>query len=496
MDVGIIAIVVVYMAAMIGVGLYARTKIKDSEDYHLAGRRLGVVMLAGTLAATEIGGGSSVGVAERAYGDWGLSAGWYVVSAGIALVLVSFVAPAMRRSMATTVPQVIGNRYGTASQVITATLALVAMVALTAVQITATATIVSVLGGLNFELAIIITGVIVVFYTWLGGMWSVTLTDFIQFFIIIFGFALAVPFAINNAGGWDTITANLPEGQLGFTKIGWPTIIGLIIMYTMTFSTGQEAVQRYYSARSPKVAVRGSLLAGVLMALYAFIPAILGLVALAVYPDIEGNNALATVATGLLPTLMAGLLLSAVMSATLSSASGDMLGAASIFVKDLLPRVKKDVTATQELKISRWAVIISGAIATLISLGSQAIIPLLIFAFTMRSAGPFSAYIFALMSRRTSRRAGLVSIILGTIGGVGWQLTDSLWGIDPIIIGGGLGLLSFLLINWIDGRRGNLSGDERDLGADSDDTPEGDDVPRAQDSERRTPTKMEPEEFR
>lgn len=143
----IVVIMVVYLAGMIGIGIYSRSRISNTEDYHLAGRRLGVLMTAGTLAATEIGGGSSVGVSARAYGSWGLSAGWYVVAAGIGILLVSFVAPAMRRSMATTVPEIIGRRYGAASQTITAVLGSVAVMALAAVQITATATIVSTLGG-------------------------------------------------------------------------------------------------------------------------------------------------------------------------------------------------------------------------------------------------------------------------------------------------------------------------------------------------------------
>lgn len=178
----LVVIMAVYLAAMVGIGLYARSRISNTEDYHLAGRRLGVLMTAGTLAATEIGGGSSVGVASKAYGSWGLSAGWYVVCAGIGILLVSFVAPALRRSMATTVPEVIGRRYGVPSQVITAVLGAVALVALAAVQITATATIVSTLGGVEMRTAIIVSGLAVVFYTWLGGMWSVTLTDFVQFF--------------------------------------------------------------------------------------------------------------------------------------------------------------------------------------------------------------------------------------------------------------------------------------------------------------------------
>ncbi len=456
----VVMIMVVYMAAMIGIGLYARTKVTDTEDYHLAGRRLGVLMTAGTLAATEIGGGSSVGVASRAYGDWGLSAGWYVVSAGIGILLVSFIAPMMRRSMATTVPEVIGRRYGPASQTITAILGGFAVMALAAVQITATATIISTLANIGAVPAILFSGVAVVFYTWLGGMWSVTLTDFVQFFLIVGGFALAAPFAINAAGGWGSVVDRLPEGQLGFTKIGWTTIVGLIILYFMTFSTGQEAVQRYYSARTPRVAVLASILCGLLMTAYAFIPAIIGLVALAEFPDIQANNALATVAVNLLHPVVAGLLLSAVMSATLSSASGDLLGAATIYVKDLYPKItKKPLTDEQELKISRLMVLVVGTAAILISLWSQAIIPLLVFAFTMRSAGPFSAFIFSLIWKRTSQLAGLVSIIVGTIVGVAWEAVGDTETIASIITGSVAGLIVFLFIHMIDARRGNLTGD-------------------------------------
>lgn len=328
-------IILVYMLGMIGIGFYAKTKIKDSSDYHLAGRRLGPVMLAGTLAATEIGGGSSVGVASKAYGEWGLSAGWYVVSAGIAIILVSFIAPYMRRALATTVPEVIGRRYGKSSQLIASILSLIASSALTAVQITATASIVHVLTGFDVKWAIIISGAVVVFYTFLGGMWSVTLTDFVQFFIIVIGFAIAVPFAFSNAGGVEHVMNQLPKEQLGFTKIGWTTIIGFIVLYFMTFSTGQEAVQRYYSARDEKTAIWGSVMCGVLMSLYAFIPAVLGLIGLATFPNIDENSALATVSTELLPPAIAGILLSGVISATLSSASGNLLAVASVYIKDV-----------------------------------------------------------------------------------------------------------------------------------------------------------------
>lgn len=448
-------IIIVYMAAMVGIGLYAKTKIKDSNDYHLAGRRLGPIMLAGTLAATEIGGGSSVGVASKAYGEWGLSAGWYVVSAGIGILLCSFIAPLMRRAMATTVPEIIGRRYGTSSYAISSILSFVASIALAAVQITATATIVHVLTGFNLTWAILISGIAVVFYTYLGGMWSVTLTDFVQFFIIVFGFAIAVPFALHNAGGFDSVISNLPPEQLGFTKIGWKTIIGLIILYFMTFSTGQEAVQRYYSARNEKTAVVGSLLCGVLMSFYAFIPAFLGLIALAAFPNIDANNALATVSVELLPPLIAGLLLSGVISATLSSASGNLLAVASVYVKDIHGTVlKREVKPENELKLSKRLVVLSGIVAIGISLFSQAIIPLLVFAFTIRSTGPFAAYILGLLWDKVTPRAGLYSIVIGTLVGIGWQLAKEPYGIMAVVAGCIASLITFLLVNWIEIKRG------------------------------------------
>lgn len=448
-------IIIVYMAGMIAIGFYAKTKIKDSTDYHLAGRRLGPIMLAGTLAATEIGGGSSVGVASKAYGEWGLSAGWYVVSAGIAIVLVSFVAPYMRKAMATTVPEIIGRRYGKSSQLIASVLSLVASSALTAVQITATASIVHVLTDFSLSWAIIISGTIVVFYTFLGGMWSVTLTDFVQFFIIVFGFAIAVPFAFSNAGGMEHVINNLPKEQLGFTKIGWGTIIGFVVLYFMTFSTGQEAVQRYYSAKNEKTAVWGSILCGLLMTFYAFIPALLGLIALSAFPNIDENSALATVSVELLPAAIAGILLSGVISATLSSASGNLLAVASVYIKDIHQEIlNKKISDQQELKASRIIIVVIGVLAISISLFSQQIIPLLVFAFTIRSTGPFAAYLIGLVYDKVTKNAGLISIIVGSIVGVIWEILKNPLGIMAVIVGSVASLLTFLIVNKIELNRG------------------------------------------
>lgn len=446
------AIIIVYMLSMVGIGIYAgRKQVKGAEDYLLAGRRLGPIMFAGTLAATEIGGGSTIGVAAKAYGNWGLSAGWYVITAGISILLVSFIAPYLRRAMATTVSEIIGRRFGTSAYLISSILSVVSLVTLGGVQITATATILSVLLGTDLNLAILVSGAIVTFYTMIGGMWSVTLTDFVQFFFIMFGFAVAIPFALDSVGGWSYVVANLPPEQLSFTKVGWETIVGLTVMYYMTFSTGQEAVQRYFSAKDEKTAVIGSVMCGFLMVLYSFVPAILGLIALVAFPNINANNALATVAVELTPPWIAGIVLAAVMSATLSSASGDFLGAATVFTKDIWQQYFNPKLSDKEImKITRVTVLISGILGIGLSLMSQTIIPMLIFAFTMRSAGPFAAFILGLIWERATKNAGLASIIVGSVVGVYWQYLKEPYGIMAIIAGSLAGSAAFAVTTWIE----------------------------------------------
>ena len=440
-------ILILYMLFNIGIGIYCGTKIKNSADYLLAGRNIGVFLTAGTLAATEIGGGSTVGVAAKAYGTWGLSAGWYVTAAGIGVILVSFIAPMLRRTMATTMPEIIEKRFGKASHMVTLILSLSANIALAGVQITASATIISVLTGLPTNWSILLSGVVLVFYTMVGGMWSVTLTDIVHAVVLLAGFSLAVPFAIHNAGGWNHVVSLLPPGQLGFTKVGWKTIVGLIIMYFMTFSTGQECVQRLFSAKDEKTAVRGSLLCGVLMALYSFVPAVLGLIALAIFPNINPNNAIATVATGLTPPLIAGLVMAAVISATLSAGSGDLLGASTVFTKDIYqhyinPKAEDD----NIMRYSKIAVLIFGVIAIGISLYSKAIIPMLVFAFTMRSAGPFAAFVFGLTCKHVTKHAGIWSIIFGSIAGFIWQYLKEPYGIMAIIVGALVSTVIFIIV--------------------------------------------------
>ena len=89
-------IVVLYLLAMLFIGWYSSTKITSNTDFMVAGRRLGPFLMAGTLAATEIGGGSSLGVVENGMSGYGISSAWYIITMGFAFVILTFLAPKFR----------------------------------------------------------------------------------------------------------------------------------------------------------------------------------------------------------------------------------------------------------------------------------------------------------------------------------------------------------------------------------------------------------------
>ena len=207
-------IVIVYLLFMLWIGWYSSTKITSNTDFMVAGRRLGPILMAGTLAATEIGGGSSLGVVQNGMSGFGLSASWYITTMGIAFVILSFVAPKFRAATVKTVPEFFRRRYGRECGLITAVIMFLPLVGLTAGQFIASAVILSTMLNLDYKLAVVIVAVVVTIYSIMGGLWSVTLTDFVQVFLIVIGMLIAVPYAMHYAGGWVNIRANIPEGTL------------------------------------------------------------------------------------------------------------------------------------------------------------------------------------------------------------------------------------------------------------------------------------------
>lgn len=340
------AVVIAYMAFMLFIGWYSKHMISGNADFMVAGRRLGPILMAGTLAATEIGGGSSLGVVQQGMGKYGISAAWYVIAMGFAFVILTFLAPKFRASTVKTVPEYFRRRYGRLPGIITAIIMFLPLIGLTAGQMIASAVILSTMMGISFKVSVIAICAIVTVYSVMGGLWSVTLTDFVQVFFIVFGMAVAVPYALDLAGGWGNVVAHVPAESLDiFSGYSIIDVVALTVMYITTFTVGQEAVSRYYAARDGRTAQKGSVMAAIINFIYGFIPATLGVIVLALinmgtfdaaqFQSVGSRYALPVLAVNAMPPLICGILFAGVISATMSSASSDLLGAGSIFANDI-----------------------------------------------------------------------------------------------------------------------------------------------------------------
>lgn len=284
--------------------------------------------------------------------------------------------------------------------------------------------------NLDYKVAVLIVGIVVTIYAIMGGLWSVTLTDFVQVFLIVVGMIIAVPFATNLAGGWDAVVANVPAETFDIFK-GYSVmdVISLTVMYVATFTVGQEAVSRYYAARDGKAARQGSVLAAIVNFIYAFIPTIMGIIVLALinmgkfnaadFADVGARYALPVLAMEAMPALICGLLFAGIVSATMSSADSDLLGVA----------------------------------ATLIALfNTSSILSILMFAFTLRAAGSFFPYVLGHYWKGASTAGTIASLVAGTIVVVYLENISGgkLFGIQfsqPIVPGLIAGLLAFLIFS-------------------------------------------------
>lgn len=422
------AVVVVYLIAMLFIGWYSSTKINSNTDFMVAGRRLGPLLMAGTLAATEIGGGSSLGVVQNGMSGYGLSAAWYIITMGLAFVILSFVAPKFRAATVKTVPEYFRRRYGKESGLVTAVIMLLPLVGLTAGQFIASSVILSTMLGLSYKVSVIIVAVVVTVYSIMGGLWSVTLTDFVQVFLIILGMLAAVPFALVYAGGWNAVVSNVPKETMNiFAKYDLFGIISLVIMYVGTFSVGQEAVSRFYAAKNETAAKQGAWLAALINFIYAFIPTVLGIIVLALinmgkfsdseFAAVGARYALPILAIRTMPAIICGLLFSGVISATMSSSDSDLLGAGSIFANDIYKTyIRPKASSTEVMNVTKITMIIVGILSMFIALfNTQSIVSILMFCFTLRAAGSFFPYVLGHYWPKASKAGTIASLLCGTI---------------------------------------------------------------------------------
>ncbi len=265
-----LVVIAVYIGAMIGIGFYAKGRAKSESDFLVAGRRLGPLLYSGTMAAVVLGGASTIGGVGLGY-QYGISGMWLVFSIGCGILLLSLVfAGRINRLGVYTVSQMLELRYGRGANLLSGIVMWAYTLMLAVTSTIAYGTIFGVLFDIGKVPAILIGGAVVVLYSVLGGMWSITLTDFVQFVIKTIGiFFVLLPAVLIRAGGFAGLAEKLPDTAFSLTNIGGGTIVTYFVIYFFGLVIGQDIWQRVFTARSDKVAKWAGTASGVYCLLYA-----------------------------------------------------------------------------------------------------------------------------------------------------------------------------------------------------------------------------------
>ncbi len=457
-----IAIIVVYLLAMLAFGFWGKTRTKNSSDFLVAGRRLGPGFYTGTMAAVVLGGASTVGGVGLGY-KYGISGMWLVIAIAVGLLLLSlFFAGPIQRLKVYTVAQMLQLRYG-----INATSASGVVMGLYTLMLTVTstiayATIFNVLFGTSRPLSIAIGAAIVIIYSSIGGMWSITLTDMVQFVIKTIGvFLLLLPFAWYRAGGYSGIKERLggaAGAHFDITSIGVDTIITYFVIYSFGMLIGQDIWQRVFTARSPQVARWCGATAGVYCVLYGIAGALIGTAASVILPGIDAkDDVYAAIAEKVLPVGLSGVVLAAAVAAMMSTASGALIASATVARTDVVPLLgrlvgRKDLGAgdgnpEHDMRSNRIYVVVLGVVATILAMLLSDVVSALTIAYDILVGGLLVPILGGFLWKRANGTGALAAMGVGTAATLITMAFTDVLANEPIYYGLAASIISYIVVS-------------------------------------------------
>lgn len=454
-----IFVVLLYVAAMLALGWYGMRRAKTREDYLVAGRNLGPGFYLGTMAATVLGGASTIGTVRLGYVH-GLSGFWLCAALGLGIIGISlFLAKPLLKLKIYTVTQVLERRYNPTARHASAAIMLVYALMIGATSTIAIGSVMQVLFGIPFWVSILVGGGIVVAYSTIGGMWSLTLTDIVQFLIMTVGLVfILLPLSIGDAGGWDALVAKLPASYFSLTAIGWDTILTYFLIYFFGIFIGQDIWQRVFTARSAKVAKLAGSAAGVYCMLYGLAAALIGMAAKVLLPELDNvNNAFASIVQVSLPDGIRGLVIAAALAALMSTASAGLLAASTTAAQDLWPlfngRQGEDGSAHE----NRVFTLLLGLAVLAIALVVSDVISALTLAYNLLVGGMLVPLLGAIYWKRASTPAAIASMLLGSLTAALFMYRDGLDANTPIYYSLAVSALSFFLLGLLSRRPAALA---------------------------------------
>ena len=453
---------VVYLAFMLGIGVYFFVKSKDGgeKDYFLGGRQMGPWVSALSAGASDMSAWVLMGLPASIYA-FGIGQAWVAIGLAIGYAVSWTVeAPRLRRftivaNDSITVPQYLTNRFVSKSkalQIICAVIFLAAYTIYAASSMKACGTLFHTVIGIDATLAMYLAAAIIVGYTFLGGFSAVCWTDFFQGMLMLAALLIAPIFAliVIKGGGAAESVADLPANYWNLFS-SWKDIVSGL-GWGLGYFGMPHIIVRFMSLESQKSLKKSAKIGitwNVLIVIFSVAAGCIGHLLLGEISD--SSTVFIQMVRMLFPALISGVLLSAILAASMSTADSQLLASASAFASDVYkPVLRKGKASDKEmLWAGRFVVLAISVIAVLIASNpnSGTIMGLVENAWGLFGAAFGPAIMLSLFWKRFNFEGAIAGIVTGAVVDVLWLLCLSSTGIYEIIPGTIAGLIAAIIVS-------------------------------------------------
>lgn len=449
-------IIGVYMLSMIGIGFIFKAKSKNTDDYLVGGRGVGLSVFMATWLATCIGGGILNGWIGTTYAN-GLSLVPSIITMYVLTAIMGlFLAKKLRHFGGITTAQVLRKTYSRKSQAIAGVFSFINLLGQgPAMQTITFGTVLNVVTGIPFVWGCVISMAIILLYTYTAGFWGVIMTDYVQFIIMCIGVGIAAAICLNDVGGWNGIVASVPAERLRIHNVGGVTaIIKLAGTTALPIIIDGNRYQRLYSTKDEKTAKIGTL--GCLIPLHFFymIILLLGTCAYILLPDVKSDAVFSTLLLNYLPVGLRGIIFASLLAAIMSTCDSYLLCSASNFSIDIYKNfIKPEATDEDIMKVTKRCVLITGLVGLAMAIWLGDIMSAWSLVAACYVGGCFCPILYAMFfdkAKKSSLAANWSMICGGVTGGLFEVMGINVFGIPPVIFGAIISLMVLVVVTLMD----------------------------------------------
>lgn len=457
----ILVTIIVYLVAMVAIGVACSKRNKSTDDFYLGGRKLGPLVTAMSAEASDMSSYLLMGLPGLALLSGIADVGWTVIGLAVGTYLNwLIVAKRIRRYSqhigAVTIPDFFSRRYRDDRHLLSLIAALVIIVFFipyTASGFNACGTLFSSLFGIDYFTAMIISAVVIVLYTAMGGFLAASTTDLIQSIVMTIALIVVIFFGIHTAGGWDAVVENakalpgyLSMGQTYVAESGTAAPYGpLTIISTLAWGLGYfgmpHILLRFMAIENVNKLKTSRRIATVWVVISMAVAILIGVVgngmihagALAEIPAADAQRIIINISElistyGVIPAIVAGVILSGILAATMSTADSQLLAAASSVSQDLVrDTLGVKLSDKMSMVIARGTVILIAIIGVIWAREEGSVFTIVSFAWAGFGAAFGPVVLLALFWKRSNKWGALAGMIAGGVMVFIWK-----YGVRPL----------------------------------------------------------------